>query len=180
MQSFIKAVQSNIIIQAILFIILGGMLILMPSVSLLTIVYLIGALFAVCGIVSLIGYFRPGSENYHLASVLSTSIFMLALALIVFLFPVPIASVFSLCLGIILVLSGIVSAVRAFELRNTGGSAWIVSMIASILIAVGGFIVIWNPFDTTVLLVVVLGAIMVANGVVNLVIEYLFRQMIKA
>lgn len=177
MQSFARAVQSNIIIQAILFIVLGLVLIVMPGMSLMTIVYLIGALFAVCGIVSLVGYFRPASRNHRMPSVLSTGIFMLLLALILFLFPVPIASVFSVCLGIVLVLCGVVNAVRSFELRATGGPSWALSMAFSILVAIGGFVVVWNPFDTTVLLVTVLGAFMVANGIMDLVLEYQLRSL---
>ncbi len=180
MNSFINIVRSNMLVQAIVFIVLGLFVLLWPGITVTTIVYLFGAIFALSGIASLVNYGRRSSQSYKSPAVLTSGIFMCVLALIVFIFPQAVASLFSLILGIVLVLCGVVSAVRSFDMRGFGGSSWIVSLVMGAVVAVGGIVIIANPFETTLMFIYVLGALMVINGVADLIIEWRSRSEIKA
>lgn len=176
MESFMKTVQTNGIVQAVLFIVLGLVLLVVPDITLVTIVYLVGAIFAVSAIVSLVSYFRKGSASYMMSGALTTGIFLAVIALVMFVFPAAVAGFFSILLGAVLILCGIANTVRSIGMRDFGGSMWIVSTIISVIVAIGGVVIIWNPFETTVLFVMVLGVLLVITGASNLVIELAIRK----
>lgn len=179
MNSFLNIVKSNIIAQAVLSIIVGLLLMFWPGITIVTVLYLVGIIFAIMGISSLISYFKA-PESARITGMLATGVFFCVLALIVFLFPQVIAGFFSVILGIILVICGAVNAVRAMELKSYGGNSWIASIILSVLIAIGGVVIIANPFQTTALMVFVLGLIIASNGIVDLIIEAQLRKALKS
>lgn len=176
MESLLNVIRSNMLVQAVVFIVLGLFVLLWPGVTITTVIYLFGAFFAISGIASLISYQRAASPAHHSPAVLTSGVFMLVLALIVFLFPEAIASVFSLLLGIVLALCGVVSAVRSWELRPLGGYTWVVGLVVSVAVAIGGVIIIANPFETTLMFIYVLGGLMVLNGAGDLLIELAARR----
>lgn len=176
MKSFLDVVRSNMLVQAIVFIVVGLLVLFWPGITVTTIVYLLGAIFAITGIASLIGYGRASSQSYKSPAVLTTGVFMCVLALVVFIFPQAVASFMSLILGIVLVLCGVVSAVRAVEMRSIGGSVWVIALVCGVAVTIGGIVIIANPFETTLMFIYVLGALMVLNGVGDLLIEWTTRK----
>lgn len=180
MKRFVEAVSSSIVVQAVLAILFGLLLAVWPQATTVTVVYLFAAYLAITGAASLVSYARHRSDRPGYQGALATGIFLLILALIVFVFPEAVAGFFSLLLGILLAMSGIVNAVRSFELRRFGGGSWLGMLIVSIAVAIGGVIVIVNPFDTTVTFVLVLGLLLIAKGVIDLVIVGLTSSKEKA
>lgn len=63
MQSFLNVVKSNIVAQAIISIVVGLLLMFWPGITIVTVLYLVGVVFAVMGISSLISYFRAPEAN---------------------------------------------------------------------------------------------------------------------
>ena len=176
MESFMKTVQTNGIVQAVLFIVLGLVLLVVPDITLVTIVYCLGAIFAISAIVSLVSYFRKGSPSHMMSGALTTGIFLAVIAIVMFVLPAAVAGFFSILLGAVLILCGIANTVRSIGMREFGGNMWIVSTVISVIVAIGGIVVIWNPFETTVLFVMVLGVLLVVTGASNLVIELAIRK----
>lgn len=179
MDSFLNIVKSNIIVQAVLSIVVGLLLMFFPGLTIITVLYLVGIIFAIMGISSLISYFKA-PESQRQSGVLATGVFFALIALIVFLFPQIIAGFFSVILGIILVICGAVNMVRSTELKKYGQSSWIVSLVLSMLVVIGGIVIIANPFATTSLFVFVLGLIIASNGIIDLIIEAQMRKALKA
>lgn len=176
MERFLTMVRSNVLVQGIICVLLGLFLMFWPGVTVITVIYLLGAFFALSGVASLVMYVRKSGDHYHEPAVLTSGVFFLILALIVFIFPGVIASFSSVVLGIVLALAGVVSAVRSVELRELRGSAWIIMLVISIIVAIGGVVIIANPFATTSLFVFIIGLVMFVNGVADLAIEYLSRK----
>lgn len=170
MLRFVQAISSSIIVQAVLSILLGLLLAVWPQATIVTIVYLFAAYLAITGIVSLISYARRRGKGPGYQGALVTGVLLLVFALIVFVFPEAVAGFFSIILGIVLVVSGVVNAVRSFEFRRFGGGSWIGILIVSLAVAVGGIVIIVNPFDTTVAFVLVLGMLLIAKGVIDLAV----------
>lgn len=179
MKSLLEAVRSNMLAQAVTSIALGLFLAFWPGVTVLTIVYLLALYLAVSGVASLVAYFRSSGARYRSGGVLVNAVFLLVLALLVFLFPEAVGGFFSLILGILLTIGGIVNAVRSVELRAYQGSTWIVTLVVSVVVAIGGLVIIVNPFATTAMFVLVLGVLLIVKGVADLVIERRFARMIK-
>ena len=132
------------------------------------------------GAASLLAYFRSKGERYRSPGVLATAIFFLVVALVVAVFPQGVAGFFSLVLGILLVVGGVVNAVRSFELRTYRGGMWVFGLVVSVVIAIGGVVIIVNPFDTTVTFMLVLGILLVVKGVGDLVIEASLSSAMKS
>ena len=179
MGSFMKTVQTNAIVQAVLFMALGLVLMFVPDITLVTIVYLVAAVFAVSGLVSIFAYMRSGSPSYKMSGALTTGIFLLVVALVMFAFPAAVAGFFSMLLGGVLILCGVANLVRSAGLREFGGNAWIAYAVLSLVVAIGGVGVIWNPFATTMVFVMVLGALLFVNGASNLVVEMSVRRHVR-
>lgn len=179
MGSFMKTVQTNAIVQAVLFMALGLVLMFVPDITLVTIVYLVAAVFAVSGLVSIFAYMRSGSPSYKMSGALTTGIFLLVVALVMFAFPAAVAGFFSILLGGVLILCGVANLVRSAGLREFGGNAWIAYAVLSLVVAIGGVVVIWNPFATTMVFVMVLGALLFVNGASNLVVEMSVRRHVR-
>lgn len=171
MGSLIKAVRSNMLAQAVLSIALGLLLIFWPGITAITIVYLLALYFAVSGAASLFAYFRTGGARSGSAGVLVNGILLLILALIVFMFPAAVASFFSLVLGILLLIGGLVNVVRSIELRGYASGTWIPALVASILVVLGGVVIVMNPFGTTMAFMIVLGVLLIVKGVFDLLME---------
>ena len=181
MEALFNIIRSNSLLQAILFVALGLFIAFWPGATIITIIYLFGALFLLSGIASMVNYFRVKEDVYRPTSVLAAGVFYLILALLAFLFPQVIASFFSVALGIILVLCGVVNAVRSAELRqySNGGKSWIVGLIVGVVIALAGVVVLVNPFETTAMLVFFLGISLFINGLADLVLELYTRKVRK-
>lgn len=172
MKKFTELVASNIIAQAVLSILFGLFLIIWPGTTLVILVYILAAGMALSGIASLISYARMNKKGQRNSAILITGLLFLVFALIMFLFPEAFASIFSILLGALLIVSGVANAVRGFSLRVFGGSAWVVMLAVGIIIALGGIIIIANPFDSTVTFVLVLGILLVAKGIIDLLTEF--------
>ena len=179
MKSFLEVLRSNMLAQAVTSIALGIFLAFWPGVTILTVVYLLALYLAVSGVASLVAYFRSSGARYRSAGVLANAILLLVLALLVFLFPEAVGGFFSFSLGILLTIGGIVNAVRSVELRAYQGSTWVVTLILSAIIAIGGLVIIVNPFATTAMFVLVLGVLLIVKGVADLVIERRLARMMK-
>lgn len=177
MKKFADMVASNVVLQAILFILLGLLLAIWPDITIVTIIYLVAGCLALSGLWSLFTYFRLKKKVQPVSdSVLVFALLLMIIALIIFIFPEAVASIFALVLGAILILSGVVNVVRSLRLKEFGGNAWIGMLIVSALVTIGGIIIVVNPFSTTVSFVLVLGILLIAKGAVDLVVELLLSK----
>lgn len=179
MKSFLAMVRSNAIVQAVLSIALGLLLALMPQTTTLTVVYLLALYLAISGIASLVSYFKNKGTRFGSTGILAGGIFLLVIALLIFLFPQMVAGFFSFILGLLLVIGGVVNVVRSVELRNFPGSMWVPVLAVSAAVAIGGVVIIVNPFETTVTFVLVLGILLIVKGAADLVLEASFSRMTK-
>lgn len=176
MRKFVELVRSNIVVQAIVSILLGLFLFIWPQTTVIMLVNLLAAAIALSGLASLVSYFRKRKKNDTSSTVLVSGIFLLVIALLVFAFSEAVASIFAVVLGILLIISGIINALRSFEMRAFGRHMWIIGLIVSLIIAIGGIVILVNPFDTTVTFVLVVGAVLVAKGVTDLCLEFAFSR----
>ena len=79
-------------------------------------------------------------------------------------------------LGVVLILCAIVNVVRAFNLRAFGGNIWIAVLVVAVLVGVGGVLIVVNPWGASMMFVLVLGAVFIVNGAVDLFIEWYVRD----
>ncbi|WP_302962464.1 HdeD family acid-resistance protein [uncultured Adlercreutzia sp.] len=176
MEKFLNVVRSNNLVQAVLCIGFGLFLMVYPSITIQGIIMLFGVALALMGIAGTASYFRQRSVRYRDPSALMSGVFYLIIAVIAFAFPKVIAGFFSVVLGVVLILCAIVNVVRAFALRNFGSSIWIAVLAAAVIVGIGGVLIVVNPWGASMTFVLVLGAAFIANGAIDLFIEWYQRD----
>lgn len=176
MEKFLHWVRSNNMAQAVLCIAFGLFLMVYPSITIQGIIMLFGVALALLGVAGLVSYFRARGARYRDSGTLMAAVFYLIIALIAFVFPKVIAGFFSVVLGVVLILCAIVNVVRAFSLRDFGSSIWIAVLVVSVLVGVGGVLIVVNPWGASMTFVLVLGAVFIVNGAVDLFIEWYVRD----
>lgn len=176
MDKFLNFVRSNSTMQAVLCIGFGLFLMIYPSITVQGMILLFGVAMAVVGVGSLFPYFLKNATRYHDTGLLMTSVFFIIIAIIAFAFPKAVAGFFSVVLGIALILCAIVNLVRAIDLRKYGSQIWIVVLLVSVLVGVGGVLIVVNPFGATMTFVLVMGGVFIVNGAVDLFIDWYTRD----
>ena len=169
MEKFLNVVRSNNMVQAVLCIAFGLFLMIYPSITVQGIIMLFGVALALMGAAGLLSYYRDSGT-------LMAAVFYVIIAIIAFVFPKVIAGFFSVVLGVVLILLAIVNVVRAFGLRAFGSSIWIAVLAAAVAVGIGGVLIVVNPWGASMTFVLVLGATFVANGAVDLFIEWYTRD----
>jgi len=180
MEKLTTAITSNAIARAILSILFGIFLAVWSETATLIMVYILVAYLAVMGIFSIISYFVQKKKGLANQGTLLIAVFLLVLALIVFLFPQAVAGLLALLFGVLLLVSGLVNMFLAAGLRSLGGKMWIGLLVFSLLLAIGGVIIIVNPFEAAVSFTLFLGILFIAKGIVDLAVYLSTRQKDKS
>ena len=71
------------------------------------------------------------------------------------------------------------NAARAIELRRYRGGTWTIALVAGIVVALGGVVIVVNPFETTVTFVLVLGVLLVLKGAADLLVSLWLTSAMK-
>ena len=79
----------------------------------------------------------------------------------------------TLVVGWTLIVVGIVQLIQSWSIRTWGGFIW--QLVIGLIILVGGIAVIVDPIVAAVTLTLLVGAIFIAKGVIQLVLGFQFR-----
>lgn len=175
---FDKLAQSALL-RTILYIVLGVLVLIAPTLVMNIIVYLIAAVAIVMGIINLVNYFRHRTEGDSGYGVVS-GVLLVVLGIVMLIFSGAIISILNIFLGALLILGGAVNLARAFSSGRTLGRQNIFLIIVNILVIIGGILIIVNPFGAAVILFRVFGAVLVVMGISELVTFFVYRQLGKS
>lgn len=179
MKGIIRRISAYVVLQSILSFLLGLFLIFWPETTTMVFTYLLAGYLAIIGLLGLINYFRHRGATYYVESDLIGGIFELLIALVIFIFPQAVASVFSLILGIFAVLNGVLNMVRAMEIKKYGEGKWILVFILNVLVTLGGIIIIVNPFASAVTFVLLLGILLIGKSITDIISYVLLLNSIR-
>ena len=164
------------IILSVLFMIVGMFLIIWPKASLDTFAYVIGTILIVYGIYSFIDSFsiNPALCLFQMTN----SILSFLLGICVFLNPSIFESIIPIVLGIFFIISGSFSSRLSFVIKNMN-SAFILSLISSILMIICGVVLIINPGNTALVITTLIGIILIVYSVSAIVDMFVFKSRVK-
>lgn len=185
MGSAFKTLRSNLILQSFALVLAGVVLLVIPNVTMMTIVYVGAFLLTIIGAWALISYLRSTKENgssyqgdgQKPTATLVSGIMLLVLPLVMFIIPDFFVTIISLLAGALLLISGFVNIMRSIKLRRTGDGSWAASLAISIIIALAGVLLIYDPFASATLFVRILGICLVVNGLADLLIIFWSRNL---
>ncbi|HEN2009901.1 TPA: DUF308 domain-containing protein, partial [Enterococcus faecium] len=103
---------------------------------------------------------------------LFSGLFFLILALIVYAFAPAIVSILPILLGLAVIIN---SLFQLFFSMNTKAKSW--SVYSSILLLIGGFVLLFNPFKSLMLLFQIFGFILIFMGIQEIINFIRIRKM---
>ena len=140
MREFFHNMKLSFLLAAVLYIILGLILLIWPGVSATVFCYAFGGILLIYGVVTIVSFFLRDSRQGSF--------------------------VFELFLGI--VVDGLVNLKRALELRRMLYLRWTVPLVLSAVSAVLGLVIVFQPFLAAEALVMLIGAVLIYEGLSDL------------
>ncbi len=154
------------IIGSIITIIVGAVLLFLPNLSNKIVGVITGIIFILFGIITAYKYLkRDGAKIYSLNLVFS--ILYLVLGLVIIVFPFSVMEFVTVCLGLFLIINGATKINYGLWLKRGNSGAWLVTLVAGILLVILGIMIVFNPF-TAFALTQITGAFLIISGVLNL------------
>lgn len=159
-----KPFQKALIITAIVYIVVGLLLVIWPDQARQIIIYALGAATLLYGVYRIVDYFiqKEHLEGVQIGVALGiacivTGLFLLIKANIV-------VAILAAVIGIAIITDSILRLQIALNLRSFGGKNWIVLGITALVMLVFGILLLFNPFSAIRAAMIVGGASLIADG----------------
>ena len=165
----IKGIKIELIIISIVLFALGFFLVIYPELSQLIICKAVGIALCVWGVLRLITYFSMAKEEIFGSFGLVQGISLLAFGLFFVMKPEVIAMFFGTILAIVIIIDGILKLQYGIEFYLMKADKWWIEAVVAAFMVVMGVIALFNPFDSSVALMIFIGIVLMVEGVSDLI-----------
>lgn len=171
LEKFLKKSSWTDIIASAIFIILGIMLITSPNTIMSMISIILGSISIIIGVLRVIDYFSNNKQDNYLLAIAVAAI----IAGIIIMFCAGlIASAFRIIIGVWIIYSGIMNLQTTIVWKDSKSKLWYLSLLLSIAIIIGGIYILANSGA----ILEIIGGMIVAYGVINIVENFIFIRKI--
>lgn len=167
------------IVMSIVFCAIGAVLIFLPEPSVLAFGRLIGISMIVFGVIKLIGYFSKDLYRLAFQFDLQFGIIIIVLGIAVVVKPEALINFMFTAFGIAIIADALFRLRIAVEAKRFGIRAWWLIVVSAALAAVLGIAVAFRPFESAKLLLSLLGAALIAQGILNLIVAIITVKIVK-
>lgn len=162
---------------ALITVITGIILLLVPELSGKVLGIIVGIIFLIEGINSIYKYFhREGAKLYNLNLVFG--VIYAVLGVVIILVPSSVVEFITICLGIYMIVNGASKVNYALWLKRGNEDSWLITLATGILVAIVGVLVIFNPF-ASLTLTKLAGAFLIITGILDFMDTILFKNRSK-
>lgn len=180
MKKLLKQIKWDAILISVLYIALGIVCIVIPETMVRTLGYLIGALLIIAGAVSMICYLlREAHQNYYRNDFVY-GLVSIAIGIIVLYKVDWLIELVPVILGVLVLASGCSKLQDVIDMKRMEYGNWIVMLILAVVNVIFGVVLIFNPFETAVLLFQLVGAGLIFSGATDCFIVLFFAGKIKS
>ena len=152
---------------------IGLVLLLLPETLNNIIGFVVGGCLLIFGIIGIIKYIK--TKEYKFTSSLVSGILYSALGIVVFINPASVISLVTICLGVYLVINGILKTVFSFNLKRIT-TRWVGALVMGILTIILGLLLVINPFGSAVAITKLAGGFLVVVAIFDLVDRYIIMK----
>lgn len=177
--SIFKELKRVYFIGAILYIILGIVLLFFPQTTLLTICYAFACILGVVGIGYIVTYIRSNTLKTYQRNDFVIGLTYLILAIFIALKTEIIISLLPILIGLAFLISSIVKLQHALDLMQVKFHGWWVVLLIAISSAALGLYLIIHPFAAAATMVRMIGIAAIWNGITDIGTGILFLRKIK-
>lgn len=163
----LKAMKWDALLMAVLYIVLGIVVLVLPETMAKTMGYLIGVILILAGAVSMICYLlRDAHQNYYHNDFVS-GLVGIGLGCLVLYKVEWIISLIPFILGVLVLISGFSKLQDVIDMKRLDYGNWIAMLILAVVNLVLGVILIFNPFKAATLLLRLIGLGLIFSGITD-------------
>lgn len=166
----IRRAKNAYIAVSVLMLVIGGCLIIWPEMSLSVFCVVTGIAMIIFGIVKLLGYFSKDLYRLAFQFDLALGIISVLFGIVIVIHPRNLITFVPVIMGIFVMLDGVFKIQTALDARQFGLKAWWIVLALAICSGGFGLLLIVNPFEGAVALMILLGVTMVVDGIQNLLV----------
>ncbi len=172
----LQKLRNTLITTAVVYIALGLVMLLIPTVVSDFICYIIGALFLVIGIAGIVSYIKTRGTGFGGSAILVVSIIFAALGVYILCNPVAFATFIPLVVGIMLLVDSVNKFQTTLELKKVGYKNWWQMLIVAFIIVALALILMFNPFESVAMFIRIIGALLIFDGLSNIFTIYSYSK----
>lgn len=163
-----KGIEWGLVCTSVLYFLLGIVFFRFPDQSLRTVCYFFGAVTLLYGLVRILTYFIRKEQGLFFQMNIVIGIIFAGIGIFLLLTPEVVISIIPFIVGFFILFHSIVKIQQAMELRRIAYDKWWSMLILSVITALLGGFVIFNPFKTVTVMVRTIGIVLIADGIMNL------------
>jgi len=169
MEKFMKSLlKANYITSAIL-IALGLLLTIRSDDTIVAISYLIGGAIIIIGVLAIIKFTRNLGKSFDNSFEIVYGIITIVFGILILSNPKMVATIIPFFIGGWIVIKSSFKIAYAIELKNRGSEKWKPTLITSIISALVGILIVFNPFKTSVLVFKIIGISILIYAILDIV-----------
>lgn len=150
-------------IRSILALIIGGLAVFVPDLTLKSIVIYLGILILLSSIIFFVFALRNDVRIYR-NYLMMQSLFNLIIGILFLIIPEVIVNIFVIIIGIIFLFIGILQLITAFYISRYFNLFWF-SLITSVLTIIAGILLFTNPFESAEAILIFTGILLMIYGI---------------
>lgn len=174
-QRFEKFSRNNVLL-SVLMVVLGLLLIIWPGKTLEWTAKILGIAFMLGAVICCFSWFRDRHVHGGDYTTLAIGILCLIAGVVIFAAPRGVITLLPKIVGVAIAVNGVLNLAQALEMRKLGGVGWIGPVVLAALTVVAGLFLVFFSFGAMKAAVMVIGGVIVYNGVSNLLIESKYRK----
>ena len=164
----LKAIKNSYSILTICLILVGAVLLIWPHMALGAICKMCGIFLIIFGLVKLTGYFSKDIFQLAFQYDLGLGIASIIFGLIMVIRSWATIQLFSICIGIFLLIDAALKMQTAFESKKFGFRNWWVPLLIAIFVCILGILLFAMPFQTSGVITRLIGINLILDGALNL------------
>ena len=174
-----RAAKTGYVVMSIVFCVVGVLFIALPARSAVMIGRVLGAAMAAFGAVKLVGYFSRDLYRLAFQYDLEFGILLIALGVIVLLRTNGVMDFICIAAGVSILADGLFQIQIAIDARRFGIRDWWLILLLAVVTGGVGLLLVFRPWESVQVLTVLLGAALLAEGVLNLCVALSTVKIVK-
>ena len=174
-----RAAKTGYVVMSIVFCVVGVLFIALPARSAVMIGRVLGAAMAAFGAVKLVGYFSKDLYRLAFQYDLEFGILLIALGVIVLLRTNGVMDFICIAAGVSILADGLFKIQIAIDARRFGIRDWWLILLLAVVTGGVGLLLVFRPWESVQVLTVLLGAALLAEGVLNLCVALSTVKIVK-
>ncbi|MCI9214051.1 MAG: DUF308 domain-containing protein [Oscillospiraceae bacterium] len=174
-----RAAKTGYVVMSIVFCVVGVLFIALPARSAVMIGRVLGAAMAAFGVVKLVGYFSRDLYRLAFQYDLEFGILLIALGVIVLLRTNGVMDFICIAAGVSILADGLFKIQIAIDARRFGIRDWWLILLLAVVTGGVGLLLVFRPWESVQVLTALLGAALLAEGVLNLCVALSTVKIVK-